>query len=257
VRIATWNVNSIRARHERVHAWLGAKNVEVLCLQELKVADDQFPTDAYRELGYEIALHGQKGYNGVAILARGRLHEVTRGFADGGDDSQARFVSAWTDGGVRVLCLYVPNGEMASSPKYDFKLAWLHRLRVYLETALKSADPIVVCGDFNIAPTDLDVYDPVVFRNRVLATPVERSAYEKLLDLGLTDVARKLYPTEHMFTWWEYGPYPFKKDQGLRIDHILANAAMLARLRGVSVDRETRAGKGTSDHAPLVAEFAD
>jgi exodeoxyribonuclease-3 len=257
VRIATWNVNSIRARHVRVHAWLAKTNVEVLCLQELKVADDQFPTDEYRELGYEVALHGQRGYNGVALLARGRLHEVTRGFGDGGDESQARFVAGWTDGGVRVMSIYVPNGEAVSSPKYDFKLAFLHRLRVYLEKALASGEPTLLCGDFNIAPTDLDVHDPVVFKNRVLATPVERSAYDRIRELGLVDVVRKLHPTEHMFTWWEYGPYQFKKDQGLRIDHILANAPMLARLRAVSVDRETRAGKGTSDHAPLVAEFTD
>jgi exodeoxyribonuclease-3 len=256
--IATWNVNSIRARHDRVLAWVRAKQPDVLCLQELKADEKQFPGAAFQELGYQVALFGQKAYNGVAIASRTALTDVTRGFGDGGDDEQARFI-AGTTAGVRVMCLYVPNGMAVGSDKFVYKLDWLGRLRAYLAHACRG--DTVVCGDFNVAPTDRDVYDPVAFASSVLCTPVERGALEKIREVGLVDVARKLDPEGRIFTWWDYAPWAFVKDKGLRIDLVLASEGLAARARRVTVDRDARKDdkalkEKPSDHAPVLAEFA-
>ena len=254
MKIATWNVNSIRARLERVTAWLGHHRPDVLCLQETKVEDGAFPADAIRALGYELALHGQRTYNGVAILSRTPLTDVTRGFGDGGDEAHTRLIAA-TTGGVRVMSVYVPNGERVDSEKFRYKLDWLTRLRTHLGQHLDRDGSTVVCGDFNIAPAPLDVHDPAAWEGQVLFTPEERAALQDVIAVGLVDLLRTMHPTEPLYTWWDYRMLGFPKNRGLRIDHLLATPALAARATASGVDRESRKGAQPSDHAAVWAEF--
>lgn len=257
MKLATWNVNSIRARNERVLAWAEANRPDVLCLQELKAEDEKFPAAGYRALGYEIATFGEKTYNGVAILARGPLHEVERGFADGVADEQARFLAA-TPGGVRVMCAYAPNGEAVGSEKFAYKLAWFERLRVYLAARIRPGSAAVLCGDLNVAPEPIDVHDPALWEGRVLFSAEERAALARAVEAaGLVDVTRGLHPGERIYTWWDYRQLAFPRNHGLRIDHVLATPALAARAAASRVDREARKGKLPSDHAPVVVEFRD
>jgi len=254
VKLATWNVNSIRARLPRVVTWLETHRPDVLCLQETKVEDAAFPADELRRLGYEIALHGQRTYNGVAILSRTPLTDVTRGFGDGGDDVQARFLAA-TTAGLRVMSVYVPNGESVGSEKFRYKLDWLERLRRHLGTWVTADRCAVLCGDFNVAPAPLDVYDPAVWTGGVLFSDEERAALGKVMELGLVDLLRTMHPTEPLYTWWDYRMLAFPKNRGLRIDHVLATPPLAARATASGVDRESRKGQQPSDHAAVWAEF--
>lgn len=254
MKLATWNVNSIRARQERVLAWTAAQRPDVLCLQELKVEDAKFPGDEFRALGYQIATHGQKTYNGVAILARAPLADVERGLPGGDGDEQARLIAATVDG-VRVLSAYFPNGQEVGCAKYAYKLSWLERLRAHLAATLAPGALAALCGDFNVAPTDADVHDPAAWREQILCSSGERAALERVRAVGLVDVVRQLHPEGALFTWWDYRMLAFPKNRGLRLDHVYATPALAARARTAVVDREARKGEKPSDHAPVVVEF--
>jgi exodeoxyribonuclease-3 len=255
VKLATWNVNSVRARLERVVAWLAQHGPDVLCMQETKVSDDLFPTDELRRFGYDVAFHGQRTYNGVAILSRAPLTDVTRGFGDGDDDSQARLISA-TIGGVRVMSVYVPNGERVGSDKYAWKLAWMDRLRRWVAAQVRPDAPAILCGDFNVAPAPIDVHDPIAWDGHVLFSVPERAALRAIVeDARLVDLVRTMHPTEPMWSWWDYRMLAFPKGRGLRIDHLLATPALRDRAVASGVDRDSRKGKAPSDHAAVWAEF--
>jgi exodeoxyribonuclease-3 len=257
MKLATWNVNSIRARLERVLAWIEHHRPDVLCLQETKVEDAAFPTAELEQRGYHVAAHGQRTYNGVAILSRTPLADVTRGFGDGDEDTQSRFLAAATHG-MRVMSVYVPNGESVGSEKFRYKLGWMARLRRQLATRLATSGAAVVCGDFNVAPAPLDVHDPVAWEGRVLFSAEERAALATLAgDAGLVDLLRTMHPTEPLYTWWDYRMLGFPKNRGLRIDHVLVTPALAARATASGVDRESRKGQQPSDHAAVWAEFRD
>ncbi len=252
MKIATWNVNSIRAREERALAWLAKEQPDILCLQELKLEDEKFPTLAFKALGYDSATFGQKTYNGVAILSRAPITEVERGFEDGVDDAQARFIAATTSG-LRVLSAYMPNGESIASEKFRYKLTWFERLAAWLGPRMARGNTLLL-GDFNVAPGDLDVHSPAVLTGSLLCSEPERAAYRKLLALGFTDALRHLHPNERIYSWWDYRMLGFPKNRGLRIDHVLITADLVPRLTRGWVDREERKGKQPSDHAPVLVE---
>lgn len=256
MRIATWNVNSIRARQERLLTWLGAAKPDVLCLQELKCEESQFPLEQVRALGYHAAIHGQKTYNGVALLAREPIEDVTRGLEDGVEDPQSRLIGG-TVRGVRVYSVYAPNGQSVGSPAYVYKLEWFARLRRVLDVRHKPGDALVVAGDFNVAPEPIDVWDPKLWEGQTLFSEAERAALAELMGFGLTDSLRALRPGEQKFSWWDYRMLGFPKNRGLRIDHLLVSAPIAERLTAADVDREARKGSQPSDHAPVWIEFRD
>ncbi len=256
MKFATWNVNSVRARHDRLLAFLERHQPDVVCLQETKVVDDVFPADAFREAGYRVTVVGQKTYNGVAMLSRQAVDQVLRGFGDGGDDSEARLLAA-TVGDIRFVCVYVPNGRAVGSESYAYKLDWMARLRRFLAVDSSPDRPLALLGDFNVAPADIDVHDPDAWRGEILCSDEERQAFADLASWGLTDSFRALYPDEQTFTWWDYRQLGFPKNRGLRIDHILLTQPLMGRLVDVVVDRDERKGKGPSDHAPVLALIDD
>jgi exodeoxyribonuclease III len=255
MRIATWNLNSVRAREARLLAWLALRQPELVCLQELKAANDDFPSAAVEALGYQAAVHGQRTYNGVAILSRGPLSEVEKGFRDGDDDAQARVISARV-GGIRVVCAYFPNGGEVGSEKFGYKLRWMERMRGYLERTLKKGESAVLCGDFNVAPEDRDVARPEEWKDSVLCHPDARAALARIADLGLVDTFRKHHSEGGYYSWWDYRMLGFPKNNGLRIDHIFATEPLAARCSGAEIDRNERKGKQPSDHAPVFATFS-
>jgi exodeoxyribonuclease-3 len=252
VKFASWNVNSIRARQERLLALLERHDLDVVGLQETKVVPESFPHEELRAAGYECAVAGQKTYNGVAILARRELAGVATAFDDGGDDSEARLVAASVDG-IWFVCVYVPNGQRVGSEKYAYKLEWMARLRRFLDKVADPSLPVVVFGDFNVAPTDIDVHDPEAWRDQVLCSDPERAALRDLLGWGLHDAFRHLNPDAVAYSWWDYRQLGFPKNRGLRIDHVLVTRPVLERLREVRIDRDERKGKQPSDHAPVLA----
>lgn len=257
MRIATWNVNSLRARTDRVLAWLGRHRPEVVCLQETKCTDAHVPFEAFAELGYETAHWGLHHWNGVAVLSRIGLEDVRRGFRGPNRPpfDEARLLTARC-GGIDVTSLYVPNGRELWHLQYAFKLTWLERLRGDLQAAGVAERPWVVAGDFNVAPADVDIYAPHRWRKRTHASPPEREAIAALLDLGLTDIHRRLDPSEGLYTFWSYLPQAVPKNMGLRIDLLLTSPPVTERAERVWVDTEERAGVGASDHAPVVLELA-
>ena len=254
MKIATWNVNSIKARKERLVAWLAANQPDVLCLQELKLEPSAFPHDELRELGYHAAVHAQKAYNGVAIVARSEPQAVVTGFDDGVEDPQTRAIAATVEG-LRVLCVYVPNGGEPSSEKFPYKLAWMERLLAHLQKAHRAGDPLLVCGDMNVAPDDSDVARPDEWRETVLCHGEVRARFQTWLDWGLHDCFRKHHPEGHVYSWWDYRQLGFQKGNGLRIDHVLATAVIADRCSSARIDREQRKGKLPSDHAPVLVEI--
>jgi exodeoxyribonuclease-3 len=256
MKIATWNVNSIRARRQHVVDWLDAAQPDVLCLQELKVADEDFPHDEIVECGYEAAVFGQKTYNGVAIVSRHALSNVVRGIDDAEDDAQARLISADVEG-VTVLSAYFPNGGEVGSDKFDYKLRWMARLRKALDSRFDpGTDQVALCGDFNVAPFDDDIGRPKEWRSSVLACDAVRDALEDVAAFGLRDVVRPFHPTGGVFSWWDYRGRGFERGNGLRIDHVYATRKLAQRTIGAVVDREQRAQKSPSDHAPVLVELA-
>ncbi|HSM51523.1 MAG TPA: exodeoxyribonuclease III [Thermoanaerobaculia bacterium] len=254
MRIATWNVNSVKARQERLLALLARHRPDIVCLQELKTEAARFPSEALREAGYHAAVLGQKTYNGVAILARDEPRDVETGFGDGGDESQARLVAA-TVGGLRVASLYVPNGKEVGSEKWPYKLAWLGRLAAWVGRQ-PAGPPLVLCGDLNIAPEERDVANPAAWAGSVLCHPEVRAAWAELLAAGFVDAFRLHHPEGGHYTWWDYRMLGFPKNDGLRIDHVLLAAPLAPRCAGAFVDRDERKGKLPSDHAPVFVDLA-
>ena len=252
--IGTWNVNSIRARWERLLGVLKRHEPDVLCLQETKVEDKDFPAAGIREAGYEAAFHGQKSYNGVAILTKKKAAGVAVGLADEEDDSQARLIAA-TAGNIRVVNVYVPNGQEVGSEKFAFKLRWYERLRSYIAQEMKDHPQVLLCGDFNVAPEDLDVHDPEKWKGKLHCSAEERKAYQGLLSIGLLDSLRLLEPQAKVFSWWDYRALSFQKNNGLRIDHVLVSPALAKHCVGTLTDRAERKGAGASDHVPVFARF--
>ena len=236
-------------------AYLSSAQPDVLCLQELKCTDDQFPLAEVQAAGYQAVFHGQKTYNGVAILAKEPLENPVRGLSDGGDDAHARVIAA-TVRGVRIISLYAPNGQAVDSPAYGYKLEYYQRLKRYLSERHIPSEPLVVCGDFNVAPEDIDTYDPKAWEGQTLFTERERAALAELKRFGLEDSFRKHHPEPGRFSWWDYRMLAFPKNRGLRIDFVLATAPLMAQCVGAEIDREARKGKLPSDHAPVWADFA-
>ncbi len=251
MKIATWNINSVRARLDRLLEYLATRSPDVLCLQELKCTDAQFPRAEIEAAGYRCEVFGQKTYNGVAILSKEPVTDVVRNLGDG--DEQARVIAA-TCQGIRVVGLYAPNGQALDSPAYVYKLEWYAKLTRWLQAM---QGPLLVCGDFNVAPADLDTWDPALWQGMTLCSPRERAAFLGLLSAHhLTDLFRHQHPEPGRFTWWDYRAGAFHKNQGLRIDHLLVTDELVARCTAIDVDREARKGPQPSDHAPVWAQFA-
>ena len=256
MRIATWNVNSLKARLPRVEEWLGYAQPDVLCMQETKLADSAFPAMAFQSLGYESAHCGEGRWNGVAILSRVGLADVVAGFTDEAEDevTEARLLWA-TCGGVRVGTVYVPNGRSVGSEFYEAKLAWLDRLARHVESAFDPKEELLLCGDFNVAPEDRDVWDATKLHGGTHVSPPERTAVGRLCDWGLVDVFRSLHDEEGLYSWWDYRAGDFHQHRGLRIDLLLATTPLAERATFALIDRFARKGKQPSDHAPLLVDF--
>lgn len=254
MKIATWNINSLKVRLPHVLEWLAAATPDVLVLQEIKQVTEMFPLEAFAEAGYQAIASGQKTYNGVATVSRSSIaNSVTD--MPGFEDLQRRVLASTIDG-IRVINLYVPNGSSVGSDKYEYKLRWLQAVRDFLESELQACEKLVVLGDFNIAPEDRDVYDPEEWGNAVLCSPPERAALGEIFDLGLIDVFRKFKQPEKTFSWWDYRAAMFRRNAGLRIDLILASKVLADACTTCYVDREPRTWERPSDHAPVVAEFS-
>ena len=255
MRIATWNVNSLKARMPRVEEWLGYAQPDVLCMQETKLSDAAFPAMAFQALGYETAHHGSGQWNGVAILSKVGITDVVDGFCEGLEaDRDTRLVSA-TCGGVRVHSVYVPNGRALDDPHYEYKLDWFGRMRMHLENTCDPDAPVVVCGDFNVAPEDRDVWDPKRFLKTTHTSKPEREALQRLEDWGLQDAFRAVHQEDRLYTYWDYRAGDFHQHRGMRIDLVLATKPLVEKVGYALIDRFARKGKLPSDHAPLLVDF--
>ncbi len=255
MKIAAWNVNSLKVRLPHLLDWLAEASPDIVCLQELKLEDHNFPVAELAAAGYHAAYAGQKTYNGVALLARQPIEDVCYGnphFAD----EQKRLVTGTIDG-VRVVCAYMPNGQAVGSEKYDYKLRWLDALALWLQEELARHPQLALCGDYNIAPDDRDVHDPDRWRGEILCSEPERSAFQRLLGLGLADSFRLFEQPDKTFSWWDYRMLGFQKNLGLRIDHILLSAPLADRCSAAGVDRGPRKRERPSDHAPVWAQLTD
>jgi len=253
MKLATWNVNSLKVRLPHVLEWLARQQPDVLCLQETKLEDSKFPVDALREAGYLSVFSGQKTYNGVAILSRGAATDVTTGIPLP-DDEQKRGLAVTIDN-TRIVCLYVPNGQSVDSDKYQYKLRWLEALRTWLAAELAQHPQLALLGDFNIAPEDRDVHDPKQWEGQVLVSAAERTALQSLLATGLKDSFRLFEQAVGSYTWWDYRMLAFRRKMGLRIDHILLSSELAARCTACMIDTEPRKAERPSDHAPVIADI--
>lgn len=253
MKIATWNVNSLNVRLPHVEAWLDAQKPDVLALQETKMVDEKFPHQKLAELGYHSSFIGQPKYNGVALLSPHAASDVVT--APPGVESEERRIIAATYGKLRVVNLYVVNGKEVDDEKYHFKLQWLRQVHAWLVEEYQRHEHLVVVGDFNIAPSDADVHDPVAWADKILCSVPERQALQDILDLGMEDCFRRFEQAEKSFSWWDYRQGGFRRNQGLRIDLILASTALAQRCLSCVIDREPRAWERPSDHTPVVAEF--
>jgi exodeoxyribonuclease III len=253
LKLATWNVNSLKVRLPHLLEWLAREQPDVVCLQETKTEDVNFPVDELRQAGYEALFAGQKTYNGVAILSRTTGSNPLHAIPDF-VDPQKRVLAASVDG-IRVICVYVPNGESVESEKYQYKLSWLNGLRAWLAQEVKEHPRLAVLGDYNIAPEDRDVHDPRLWAGKVLFSEPERAAFRALLDLGLKDSFRLLEQPEKSFTWWDYRMNAFKRNLGLRIDHILVTDELARSVKASRIDKSMRALERPSDHAPVITEL--
>lgn len=256
MKIASYNVNGVNGRLPVLLRWLKETQPDVACLQELKAPDDKFPEAALLNSGYKAVWHGQKSWNGVAILAKQQyeLKETGRGLPGDPEDEQSRYIQAMVNG-ILVCCLYLPNGNPAPGPKFDYKLAWFKRLHKKAAALVKLKTPVVLLGDYNVVPEDIDAYKPERWVNDAVFFPEAREAYRKLLKQGWTDAIRKLYPDEKVFTYWDYFRNAFARDAGIRMDHFLLNPALKKRLFTGGVDRQVRGWEKTSDHAPVWIEL--
>jgi exodeoxyribonuclease III len=254
MRLATWNVNSIIARLPLVARWLDKVQPDVLCIQETKCSDDKFPLLELKSAGYDCILFGQQSYNGVAVISKAGCGQVQRGFPDDDTGSHARLLSVDV-GGIRIVNVYVPNGQVVGSEKYSFKLAWMNRLRNFFDTNYDNGTPVLLCGDFNVAPEERDVHDPRLWQNRILFSAREREALQHVKEWGFTDTFRLHHEESGQYSWWDYRAGAFRRNLGLRIDHIWVSPTLAARSKATWIDREPRSWERPSDHAPVVAEF--
>lgn len=252
MRIATWNVNSLKVRLPHLLDWLKATQPDVVCLQETKTEDCNFPLDALRAAGYHAVFSGQKTYNGVAILARSELGSVQHGIPDF-EDEQKRVIAA-TVGGIRFVCVYIPNGQAVNSDKYAYKLRWMEALTLWLNGEIKQHSRLALLGDFNIAPEDRDVHDPAAWEGNILVSDPERTAFRQLEALGLIDAFRLFEQPDKAYSWWDYRMMAFRRNLGLRIDHIMLSPALSAACSACSIDRAPRKLERPSDHTPVIAE---
>jgi len=256
MKIATFNINGIVARLPRLIEWLEKEQPDVVCLQELKALDSAFPVLEIRAAGYEAIWHGQRSFNGVAILAKGtQPQEIRRGLPGDPDDTHSRYIEALVHG-IVVGCLYLPNGNPQPGPKFDYKLAWFERLIQHAQTLVNDERPAILAGDYNVVPTDFDIYDPKHWRKDALLQPESRQAYERLLTQGWTDAIRKIHPDERIYTFWDFFRNHWERNAGLRIDHLLLNRALASRLVDANVDRWVRGQPKPSDHAPTWVKLA-
>ncbi len=261
MNIATWNVNSVTVRLPHVLKWLMERKPDVVCLQEIKCTDERFPGEAFAEIGYHYATHGQRTYNGVAILSRREARDIVRGFGVSGDgeddfsDVQARLIGATIED-VRVINVYVPNGARVGSDKYVYKLRWFERFKTFIEMNYGRSENIVVCGDFNIAPDDRDVHNPAAWAGGVLVSEPERQALDELKEWGFTDSFRLHNKEAEFFSWWDYRSGDFRRNAGARIDHVLISDTLISRSIKTWIDIEPRGWERPSDHTPVIAELA-
>ena len=258
MRFATWNINSLNVRQERVEQWLADVRPDVVCMQETKLADDAFPQLTFEAMGYSAAHHGEGRWNGVAILSRVGLEDVSFGFADGADaDAEARLMTARCDG-ITVVTVYVPNGRALDADHYRYKLSWLERLQAHLDAVSTPGEPVIVAGDWNIAPTDADVYDAVAFEGQTHVSPAERERLLAFADRGLVDLFRAVHPdAPGVFSWWDYRRGDFHEGRDMRIDLVLGSAPIVERTEWCIIDRNARKGKQPSDHAPVIVDLRD
>jgi len=257
MKIATYNVNGVNGRLPVLLRWLEETAPDVVCLQELKAPQEKFPEQAILDAGYNAVWHGQKSWNGVAILARNtEIQELRRGLPGDPDDTHSRYIEAHVNG-VVIGCLYLPNGNPAPGPKFDYKLKWFERLTAHAAGLLAHNIPVLLTGDYNVMPTDLDVYKPERWLDDALFRPETRSAFKTLVAQGWTDAIRKLYPTEKIYTFWDYFRNAYTRDAGLRIDHFLLSPQLEGRLQAAGVDRNVRGWEKSSDHAPVWIQLAD
>jgi exodeoxyribonuclease-3 len=257
VKVATYNVNGITGRLPILLKWLNLAQPDVVCLQELKAPQAAFPETAIKDAGYDAVWHGQSRWNGVAILSRvGEIHETRRGLPGDPNDEQSRYIEAAV-GGVLIAGLYLPNGNPRPGPKFDYKLAWMKRLYSHLATLVDLDAPVVAIGDFNVIPSDKDVYKPERWKDDALFAPEAKAAFERLLDQGWTDAIRHLHPDEIIYSFWPYWRKSFERNAGIRIDHLLLNKTARSRLRAADVDLRPRGWEKTSDHTPVWIELAD
>jgi len=251
MKLATWNVNSLKVRLPHVLQWLAATSVDVLCLQETKLTDDKFPVAEIEAAGYQVAFTGQKTYNGVAILSKHPMREVVRNIPSF-EDQQQRVIAATIEG-MRIVCAYIPNGQSVGSEKYQYKLQWLNGLRSWLAEQSKAYENLALLGDYNIAPEDRDVHDPASWQGSVLVSEPEREAFRQLEALGFKDAFRLFEQPEKLYSWWDYRQMAFRRNMGLRIDHILLSPPLAARCKECVIDKAPRKWEQPSDHTPVVA----
>jgi exodeoxyribonuclease III len=250
MKIATFNINNVNRRLPNLLQWLKTEKPDIVCLQELKCTDAEFPAQALRKAGYRAIWRGQKTWNGVAILSRGGEPVVTRTALPGdATDSEARYIEAAVDG-ILIGCIYLPNGNPQPGPKFDHKLKWFKRLAAHARNLLKSGAPVILAGDFNVAPTEIDIYPTKSWNDDALIQPASRAAYARLVEQGWTDALRALHPEQRIYTFWHYMRHRFERDAGLRLDHLLLSPSLAARLSDSGVDRAVRGEPGASDHAP-------
>lgn len=258
MKIATWNINGIRARVDNLRTWLKDADPDVVCLQETKCSDDNFPMGEFDGSGYNIALHGQKGFNGVAILAKRPIEDVSRGLAGDDGDEQARFIEATisTDGGaVRVASIYLPNGNPVASPKFPYKLSWMERLRAQVRERLELEEPLVLAGDYNVIPEPRDARNPEAWADDALFQPETRASFRALTHLGLTEAIRACHDEDGVYTFWDYQAGAWQKNRGIRIDHLLLSPEAADRMSRSGIDRDVRAWEKPSDHVPVWIEL--
>lgn len=260
MKIATWNINGIKARAEVLPAWLEAAKPDIVCLQEIKSVDENFPSALFEDLGYNVATHGQKGFNGVAVLSRLPFDEVLRGLPGDDSDSQARYIEAVVShngGVVRVASIYLPNGNPIDSDKFPYKLAWMDRLASHARELLSLEEPTILAGDYNVIPENGDVHDPRAWVGDALFQPESRARFRALVNLGLTDAVMACNDAPGQYTFWDYQAGAWQKDNGIRIDHMLLSPQAADRLAACGIDRDTRGWERPSDHAPVWIELAD
>lgn len=256
MKIATYNVNGVNGRLPVLLRWLRETQPDVVCLQELKAPQEKFPLQAINDMGYHAIWHGQKSWNGVAILSRTEIKELRTGLPGDPEDLHSRYIEAFING-IVIGCLYLPNGNPAPGPKFDYKLAWFERLNLHAAGLLKHGLPVVLTGDYNVMPTELDVYKPERWIDDALFRPETRAAFHKLMAQGWTDAIRKLYPNEKIYTFYDYFRNAYARDAGLRIDHFLLSPQLETRLINAAVDKHVRGWEKSSDHCPVWIELAD